>query len=744
MLKVHIYDKKVQVDRCKIKILYNLSELLEVNGRFLSAFDMLLVNANDNMTIRQREQGGMLYAIFYLDNKELSRLFRDNQLSFSCDSSQEKNDNFVPLRDCLTRLLLANSEVTSFAKVAFQEYSYKLYLLLMNHFRVSKLSLNNLSLSEQFEQYVAEHFQTELSLSKICSDFFMTPQYFSKLFKETMGVTFYKYLTAVRLEQARNLLADEDMSILQVALDSGFANINAFNRAYKEKFQELPSDYRKRQEQTEVQYIKPAFQELSHILKGQLTEEKPSCQKFLDIDVENRELVKPYWQKVINVGKVSNLNQKRIEEQFRDFQSEMHFEYARLKLEYPEDFNQNYSYYGEESYMDFLVKLNLRCQFVIDFRDWDGQSLFQDYLKGLISHLSNRYSIERLRQWRFELDYLTLFDDDKCRRYASAYQRISKLLESYGMEESLYGPGFILGDISSFRIFTTNLKKGIIPDIEHLTFHVLPNIANKDTDNNLTLQTVTDVNHIKNQLETIQSELAGESHRYHIVEWQDYQPYHPWINDSTFKAADIIKNTLACLGMLDDLAWGPPLDLLLDDRSDHLLSGGEGCVTKHGVKKPSYYAHSFLSCHGRDIIAADDYSLVTSSGHNLNVVCHNCSQLNYRYYLQEDKRQIYHYNDYFEQVKNQRLVFQFKGMKNGTYLIKTRRVNSNYGSVQDLMSKIFLDGTISFGESEIDYLKTQAVPKLTLFHSTVEDGRLELQIDLEPNEICYMHVIYLY
>ena len=144
MLKVHIYDKEVQVDRRKIKILYNLSELLEVNGRFLSAFDMLLVNANDNMTIQQSEQGGMLYAIFYLDNKELSRLFQNNQLSFSCDSSQEKNDNFVPLRDCLTRLLLANSEVASFAKVAFQEYSYKLYLLLMNHFRVSKLSLNNM------------------------------------------------------------------------------------------------------------------------------------------------------------------------------------------------------------------------------------------------------------------------------------------------------------------------------------------------------------------------------------------------------------------------------------------------------------------------------------------------------------------------------------------------------------------------------------------------------------------------
>lgn len=744
MLSVHIYDKGIQVENHKVKILYNLSSPLEVNEQKLDTFDILLVNAADKMLVEQSEVNKMTYAIFYIDEMELARLFQDKHLLFACDSSQEKNDNFTPLRECLTKLLLANSEEDPFAKVSFQEYSYKLYLLIMNHFRISKLSLGSLSLSERFEHYIAEHFQSDLSLAKISGDFFMTPQYFSKLFKETMGVTFYKYLTAVRLDFAKNQLLDSDKTILEVALDSGFANVNAFNRAYKEKYQELPSDFKKVQRKQEVQDVKADFQVLSQLLEGQIAEQQEDNQQDLLIDVSDRKATDAYWQKVINIGDVTKLNQKRTEEQFLDFQSEMKFEYVRLKLDYPEDYNQGYSYFEEESYMDFLVRLNLKFQFVLDFREFERQESYMTYLKGLLSHFSNRYSIERLRQWRFELDYVTIFDDQKCQYYASAYQMISNLLKCYKIEESLYGPGFILGDISSFRLFMTKVKSGIIPKIDHLTFHVLPRIANKDSKDNLVFQTVTDVNYIKNQLEMVQTELDKSQHYYHIVEWRDYQPYHLWINDYTFKAASIIKNTLACLGMLEDLAWSPPLDSLLDHRNGNLTFGGEGCITQHGIKKPSFYAHSFLSRHGRDLLAFDDKALVTSSGHNISIVSHNCSPLNYRYYSQTDDNQHYRYEDYFENLEKLSLNFDIGGMKEGTYLIKTRVVNSKSGSLQDLMSKVFLDGVTTFGDSEIDYLKSQAVPSLTLSQVTVSDGHLNWQIELQANEICYSHIIYLY
>ncbi|WP_423216513.1 helix-turn-helix domain-containing protein [Streptococcus equinus] len=744
MLSVRIFDKGVQINNRKIKILYNLSSPLEVNGHTIDNMDIILVNAADTLTVKEFKNSSICYAIFCIDELGMTRLFQDKQLLFSCNSSQELNDNFTPLRECLTKLLLANSEEDAFAKVSFQEYTYRLYLLLMNHFRISKLSLGNLSLPERFEQYIAEHFQSDLSLAKISEDFYMTPQYFSKLFKEQMGVTFYKYLTSVRLKYAHDLLDDSDKTILEIALDSGFANVNAFNRAYKEKYQELPSDFKKRQSSQDVDYIKPDFLVLSQLLGGQIKDSNQENKHSLVFDVSNRKTTEAYWQKVINIGDVDKLNQKKAEEQFLEFQSEMHFEYVRLKLNFPDDYSQMYPYFLEESYMDFLVKLDLKLQIVIDFREFTRYPNYMDYLKGLISHFSNRYSIDRLRQWRFELDYVTIFDNNKCQLYATAYQMISNLLKQYRVSESLYGPGFILGDTASFHLFMSMTKKQKNVKIEHITFHALPNITNKDTEDNLIFQTVTDVNYIKNQLEMVQNELGMSDYFYHIVEWRDYLPYHLWVNDSTFKAASIIKNTLACIGILEDLAWSPPLDFLLENRNGGLVFGGEGYMTQHGIKKPSYFAHSFLAHHGRDMIAHDEQSLVTASGHNISIVSHNCCQLNYRYYSQSDDNHKYRYEDYFDHLEKVVLNFDIQGMKQGTYRIKTRVINTESGSVQDLMAKVFLDGVTTFGESEIEYLKSQATPSLTLSQVTVSDGHLNLKIELQPNEICYSHIIYLY
>lgn len=65
MLSVHIYDKGIQVENHKIKILYNLSSPLEVNEQKLDTFDILLVNAADKMLVEQSEVNKMTYAIFY-------------------------------------------------------------------------------------------------------------------------------------------------------------------------------------------------------------------------------------------------------------------------------------------------------------------------------------------------------------------------------------------------------------------------------------------------------------------------------------------------------------------------------------------------------------------------------------------------------------------------------------------------------------------------------------------------------
>ncbi|CQR24164.1 AraC family transcriptional regulator [Streptococcus varani] len=628
------------------------------------------------------------------------------------------------------------------AEAEFKRWSYDLCLILMQHFRVSRLSSGEENLADKLKSYVQSHFQEELTLSTMSADFYMTPQYFSKIFKEKMGETFYKYLTRIRLDYAKDLLDVSQRNVLQVSLESGFPNINALNRAFKEKFQILPSEYRKQIRTESQKRQQPSFQELSRLLKGQEEEKVSDKGQSLSIDTSQRKIVQPFWKKIINIGHFEQLDSQQVKEQLLSFQTHLSFEYIRLKLDTPVLPQENYGFYKEENIMDFFVKQGVKFQFVLDFRQVKQKEHALTFLKNFLSHFSNRYSIDKVRQWRFELDYMTVFDEDKCLRYGRSYAELTSILSSYKVEESLFGPGFVLGDVESLRLFQSMVSKGKVPRIQQLTFHVRQDVAYRSS-NQIVIRKITDQQHVRNQLEMLSAFLDSDFHHIHIVEWKDYSPQQPWINDTSFKAANTISTTLACFDELADIAWNIPLDLLLDHHKGNILSGYEGCITIHGIAKPTFYAHHFLNRHGEDFLGKDDYSLVTASGHNITILTHNCSQLNYRYYLEEDSSE-YEHADYFEKEESREFTYQLKEMKSGKYLIKTRVINAQSGSVKELVEQVFLDTTMNVGESEIDFLRKQAIPRLTVSKVAVEENSLGLSMTLEPNEIRHTHIIYLY
>ena len=66
----------------------------------------------------------------------------------------------------------------------------------------------------------------------------------SHLFKNHFGKSAKAYINELRLNQAKKLLKTSDLSISQVALLSGFSNINYFPTAFKKMVGISPSDYR--------------------------------------------------------------------------------------------------------------------------------------------------------------------------------------------------------------------------------------------------------------------------------------------------------------------------------------------------------------------------------------------------------------------------------------------------------------------------------------------------------------------
>ena len=73
----------------------------------------------------------------------------------------------------------------------------------------------------------------------------MSDRSFVTWFQAVTGLTFGEYARRRRLDRARILLGDTTLSVLDVALDSGYRSHEAFTRAFAEEFGVTPADCRK-------------------------------------------------------------------------------------------------------------------------------------------------------------------------------------------------------------------------------------------------------------------------------------------------------------------------------------------------------------------------------------------------------------------------------------------------------------------------------------------------------------------
>lgn len=94
------------------------------------------------------------------------------------------------------------------------------------------------------EAYLEEHYPEDLTLESIAQFMHYSPAYFSKLFKRLFDQTFTSYLTAVRMEHAKQLLSSSSLSVRKVAASVGFQNLSYFTSAFRRLTGCTPTEYR--------------------------------------------------------------------------------------------------------------------------------------------------------------------------------------------------------------------------------------------------------------------------------------------------------------------------------------------------------------------------------------------------------------------------------------------------------------------------------------------------------------------
>lgn len=92
--------------------------------------------------------------------------------------------------------------------------------------------------------YINQHYQENLTLEEIAGISGFSKFHFTRIFKQYMNMTFYEYLNSKRVKRAEGLLYSTEMSITDVAMNSGFSSLSAFNRTFKSVEGCSPSEFR--------------------------------------------------------------------------------------------------------------------------------------------------------------------------------------------------------------------------------------------------------------------------------------------------------------------------------------------------------------------------------------------------------------------------------------------------------------------------------------------------------------------
>ena len=96
----------------------------------------------------------------------------------------------------------------------------------------------------RIRQYIDEHIEEELSLKRVAQEFFLSTSYLSRLFKNKAGMNFSEYISARKIERAKSLLTETDLSVAEISRKLNYPEQNSFSRFFKSKAGVPPQTYR--------------------------------------------------------------------------------------------------------------------------------------------------------------------------------------------------------------------------------------------------------------------------------------------------------------------------------------------------------------------------------------------------------------------------------------------------------------------------------------------------------------------
>lgn len=153
-----------------------------------------------------------------------------------------------------TRLVLSD-RITIMDKLYLQKNitGLKAYMLSLFHdlsaYVAGKNTSKNSRIISKIHSIIQEGYASELSISRLAEEVFLTPNYISLIFKKETGETITDYITRIRMGKAKELLTSTDLKVMEISELVGYENPHYFSTVFKKTVGLHPLKYRSEQNQ---------------------------------------------------------------------------------------------------------------------------------------------------------------------------------------------------------------------------------------------------------------------------------------------------------------------------------------------------------------------------------------------------------------------------------------------------------------------------------------------------------------
>lgn len=106
------------------------------------------------------------------------------------------------------------------------------------------MRLNRGSFIMKLDEYINNHLHDKITASALCQEFYMSRTKLYDTLNDTVHMSIGRYVKRKRIDRAKQLLADTDMTILEIVEQTGFNNYNYFCQVFKKEVGMTANQYR--------------------------------------------------------------------------------------------------------------------------------------------------------------------------------------------------------------------------------------------------------------------------------------------------------------------------------------------------------------------------------------------------------------------------------------------------------------------------------------------------------------------